>query len=117
MISAKRLTHLFVSLAATCLLAGNAAAHTQDCTPMKGIQKARCERHDKMFAKCGQVKGEAHYVCDREFLLANPLACDALSGEDRDRCAAEGKAFKACEAKAGREFITCVRDSLKASPM
>ncbi len=99
------------------LAAGAAAAHEFNCAARSGIDRARCERHEKMFAKCGPIKGEAHFVCDREFLLAHPLQCTALAGDDVKRCEAEVAAFKVCEPKPGREFMRCVRDEIKVSPM
>src|SRR5262245_14718918 len=92
-------------------------AHTIECSGRSGIELARCERHQKMAAQCGPVKGEAHYACDREFLLANPLACQALAGDDVRRCEAESAAFKTCQPQQGRDFMRCVRDEIKASPM
>jgi hypothetical protein len=99
------------------LAATAAAAHEFKCGERSGIDRARCERHEKMFAKCGPIKGEAHFVCDREFLLAHPLVCTALAGDDVKRCEAEVTAFKTCEPKPGRELMRCVRDEIKASPM
>lgn len=92
-------------------------AHGIDCSGRSGIDLARCERHQKMAARCGPIKGEAHFVCDREFLLAHPLECKVLAGDDGKRCQAEVAAFKTCEPQAGREFMRCVRDEVKASPM
>ncbi|HEY2977774.1 MAG TPA: hypothetical protein VGJ35_07370, partial [Burkholderiaceae bacterium] len=66
---------------------------------------------------CGPIKGDAHFACDREFLLANPLQCSALGDDDAKRCAAESAALKACEPQPGREFLRCVSDRMKASPM
>ena len=94
-----------------------AQTHTVDCSGRSGIELARCERHQKMAAQCGPVKGDAHFACDREFLLANPLQCHALGGDDAKRCAAEPAAFKACEPQPGREFMRCVGERMKASPM
>ena len=94
-----------------------AQAHTIDCSGRSGIELARCERHQKMAAQCGPIKGDAHFACDREFLLANPLQCNALGDDDAKRCAAESAAFKACEPQPGREFMRCVGDRMKASPM
>ncbi len=70
-----------------------------------------------MAAQCGPIKGEAHFVCDREFLLANPLQCSGLDGDDAKRCAAEAAAFKVCEPQQGREFMRCASERMKASPM
>lgn len=94
-----------------------AQAHEMDCSQRTGIDRARCERHQRMFERCSPVKGEEHFVCDRELLLAHPLDCGALQGDDAKRCAAEIAAFKACEPQAGRAFMRCVRDTIKASPM
>ena len=93
-----------------------ALAHTIDCSGRSGIELARCERHQKMAAQCGPIKGDAHFACDREFLLANPLQCDALGDDDGKRCAAESAAFKACEPQPGREFMRCVRRSHEGEP-
>jgi hypothetical protein len=109
-----RLAPVLTALGIVCT---PAAAHEFKCAEKIGIDRARCERHEKMFAKCGPLKGEAHFVCDREFLLANPLQCTALAGDDVKRCEAEVAAFKVCEPKSGREFMRCVRDEIKASPM
>ena len=95
----------------------HAGSHVPDCTTRAGIEKARCERHTRMFAKCGAVQGEAHFVCDREFLLANPLDCKQVGDRDAAACAAEVAAMKTCEPRAGREFVRCVRDEIKSSPM
>lgn len=95
-----------------------AQAHEVDCKGRTGIELARCERHQKMAAKCGPIKGEAHYVCDREFLLAHPLDCKVLTGaEDAKRCEAELTAAKRCEPKPGREFLVCLRDASRENPM
>lgn len=94
-----------------------AAAHKVDCAGRTGIDLARCERHQAMAAKCGPIQGEAHLVCDREFLLAHPLRCEALSSDETKRCEAERAAFRDGEPQAGRAFLVCVRDTMKASPM
>lgn len=107
-------------LAMLVLAAGpraEAQSHRFDCAQRTGIDRARCERHERMYAKCGPIKGEAHFACDREFLLAHPLQCTALAGDDAKQCQAEVAAFKTCEPKAGREFMRCVREQIKASPM
>ena len=70
-----------------------------------------------MAQQCGPLAGEAHFVCDRQFLLGHPLNCQALQGDDLQRCADETAAMTRCEPKAGREFLRCVRDEIKASPM
>src|SRR5262245_47902390 len=93
------------------------AAHTVECDGRRGLELARCERHQKMAERCGPIKGEAHYACDREFLLASPLDCSALQGDDARACAAERSAFQACEFRQGMAFMRCVRDATKASPM
>lgn len=108
----------FVTAWTALLLAAHpSAAHQFDCQQRTGIDRARCERHERMFAKCGPIKGEAHFVCDREFLLAHPLDCKALAGEDAQQCRCEVDAFAFCEPNAGREFMRCVRERAKASPM
>lgn len=91
--------------------------HVGNCVQKEGVEKARCDRHSKMAEKCGPVKGEAHFVCDRDFLLANPLDCSKLTGKATEACNAELKAFKTCEANQGREFMTCVRTTTGESPM
>lgn len=106
-----------VSTAVFTLLPMPAHAHPVQCDKAAGIDKQRCERHEKMAAQCGPLKGEAHHDCDRSFLLANPLACSALQGAEAQRCEAEKAAFKTCEPKAGRAFIVCVRDTAKESPL
>jgi len=94
-----------------------AQAHSVECGKATGIEKLRCERHEKMAAACGPLQGEAHHACDRQHLLANPLVCSGLPAAEAARCEAEKAAFKSCEAKAGRAFIACVRDTIKESPM
>jgi hypothetical protein len=94
-----------------------AQSHHGDCSKQSGIAKARCERHEKMFAQCGPVKGDAHFECDRQYLLANPLDCSAVGATDAKACEAEIAAFKTCESSQGRAFVRCVRDSIKDSPM
>ncbi len=94
-----------------------AQGHVGDCVKKEGVEKARCERHQKMAEKCGALKGEAHHVCDREFLIANPLDCKAQSGKSAIACEAEVKAFKTCEPKAGVEFMKCVKTTTGESPM
>jgi hypothetical protein len=81
------------------------------------MRRARCQRHDLMFAQCGPLKGDAHFACDRTFLLAHPLDCSGFTGRDAAKCAAEGAAFKSCEAKPGRDFVACVIDATDESPM
>jgi hypothetical protein len=95
-----------------------AADHVGECTKREGIERARCERHIKMAEKCGSLKGEAHFTCDREFLVANPLVCEQ-QGDARSQsaCAAEVKAFKTCEPKLGVEFMKCVKATTGQSPM
>lgn len=94
-----------------------AAAHVGSCDEKTGVEKARCERHQKMFDKCGVLKGEEHFKCDREFLLANPLDCTKQTGEEKAKCEKEVAAFKTCEAQQGREFMRCVRKEAGSSPM
>lgn len=92
-------------------------SHVGDCVSKEGINKARCERHETMALKCGAVKGEGHFQCDRDYLIANPLGCTNLSGKNGDQCRAEVIAFKTCEANKGREFMKCVREATGESPM
>ncbi|MCA2999854.1 MAG: hypothetical protein ING75_14755 [Rhodocyclaceae bacterium] len=94
-----------------------AQSHVGDCTKKVAVEKARCERHEKMAEKCGPLKGEAHFVCDREFLLANTLSCKPFIGAASAECEAEVRAFKTCEPKQGREFMKCVKDTTGISPM
>ncbi len=98
-----------------------AEAHVADCTRVEGVAKERCERHVKIAEKCSSIKGEAHYVCDQEFLLANPLNCPkyAAVGQEADglSCKKELDAVKTCGDKKGRDFIKCVRTTAGASPM
>lgn len=95
----------------------DATAHVGGCDEKTGVEKARCERHLKMFDKCGVLKGEEHFKCDREFLLANPLDCGKQGGEEKAKCEKEVASFKSCEAKPGVEFMRCVRKETGASPM
>jgi hypothetical protein len=94
-----------------------ASAHEVDCKGRSGIELARCERHRVMAAQCGKVAGEAHFACDRDYLLAHPLDCKPLAGDEQAQCQAELAAFKTCQPKAGRDFMLCVRDEAKASPV
>jgi hypothetical protein len=94
-----------------------ADGHVSGCEKKDGIEKLRCERHLKMAEKCGPLKGDAHFSCDREFLIANPLDCVKLADKAADSCVAEAKAFKTCEAKQGREFMKCVVTTTSESPM
>ncbi len=105
------------AFAALVFLSGLASAHVAECSRFDGVDQLRCERHLKMAEKCGLLKGPAHHVCDREFLLANPLVCTALKPEQKPACEAEIKAFKACEPRPGLEFITCVKQTTGASPV
>jgi hypothetical protein len=98
-------------------LAAPAVAHGAECSKLQGIDKARCDRHEEMYRKCGPLKGEAHYACDREFLVASPLNCGALQGSDAERCNKELAASKACESNAGPDFMRCVRKATGESPM
>jgi hypothetical protein len=93
------------------------AQHSFDCARRAGVEKARCERHEAMFAKCGPLKGDEHHACDREFLLANPLRCERLEGGEAGKCEKEVAAFKTCQPQPGREFMRCVRQSTGESPM
>jgi hypothetical protein len=112
---------LVASLLVTALAAPAVTApkksHVGDCTARTGIARARCERHERMYAKCGPIKGEAHFVCDREFLLAYPLDCSQVGFADAQTCEAERAAFIKCEPQQGRAFIRCVRTEIDASPM
>jgi len=94
-----------------------AAAHMGDCTRQDGVRKARCERHEVMYKKCGPLKGDAHFACDREFLLASPLKCESFSGSDAEACNKEVAAFRTCEPNPGIEFMRCVRKTAGESPM
>jgi hypothetical protein len=102
------------------LLLGSALptlAHEVDCTGRGGIDRARCERHKVMAAQCSKVAGDAHFACDRDYLLTHPLDCKPLAGEEQAQCQAELAAFKTCQPKSGRDFMLCVRDAAKASPV
>jgi hypothetical protein len=107
------------AMVALCLmlLPTAAVAHTSDCANKTGTEKARCERHEFMYKKCGPLKGDAHFACDREFLIAKPLDCKKQTGKEAEKCEAEVKAFKTCEPKAGREFMKCVKETTGESPM
>lgn len=118
----KKMLEVFAAFAAVIMLLSFAASagagtHVSDCDGKDGIDKLRCERHSKMAEKCGPLKGDAHFVCDREFLMANPLDCNKLSAKAADSCTAETKAFKTCEANQGREFMKCVKTTTSESPM
>ncbi len=121
--TARRQRSARFTTAATCALlawlatAAPAMAHTVDCSGRAGLDLARCERHQKMAAKCGPLQGDAHAACDRDFLIANPLDCSARQGDELKRCTAEAAAFKTCGAKQGHAFMACVADTMKASPM
>jgi hypothetical protein len=106
-----------VIAALLALLSASAAAYELKCSSeMRGIDRSRCERHERIFAKCGPIKSEGHFTCDRDYLVAHPLECKALIGEDVARCEAEVAAFKACEPRLGREFMRCVREEIKVVP-
>ncbi len=94
-----------------------AFGHVGPCAKKPGVEQLRCERHMHMAEKCGPLKGDAHFACDRAFLLANPLVCHSLSGKAADACAAEVRAFRTCEPQPGREFMKCVKDATGESPM
>lgn len=117
----KKINQLLLILASAlfCLnaSANDHKAHVGDCAKKEGTEKLRCERHTKMAEKCGPLKGEAHFVCDREFLLANPLTCKTLTGKFATSCEAELNAFKTCEPKQSREFMKCVKETTGESPM
>ncbi len=123
---------LWIAVLFTCASA-HAADHVGTCTERTGIDKARCERHSIMAKKCGALRGDAHFSCDREFLIANPLDCNQLTdnGKDKDKdkdkdkgkgkakasCEAEGNAFKTCEAQLGIAFMKCVKTTTGESPL
>ena len=107
----------FIVVVSLIWIAVPVQAHGVDCSGKGGIDLARCERHQKMAELCEAKKDDAHFACDREFLLAHPLSCAALQGNDARQCQAEGAALKLCEPKPGREFMRCVRDEIRASPM
>jgi hypothetical protein len=94
-----------------------AAGHVGDCDAKEGVDKLRCERHMKMAEKCGPLKGDAHFACDREFLLANPLGCNGLKDKAVEACNREVNAFKTCQPNVGREFMICVEKTGGQSPM
>ena len=91
--------------------------HVSSCQKRDGVERARCERHEKMFEKCGGIKGAAHHQCDRDFLLANPLDCATLTDKAVTSCTAEISAFKACETNTGVAFMQCVKKQTGESPM
>ncbi len=118
----KKLHHFSVAFAAVFATAMAsfpfaAAAHVTSCDGKEGFDKSRCERHIKMAEKCGPLKGDSHFACDREFLIANPIDCAKLTNKAADSCVAENKAFKTCEANQGREFLKCVMTTTNESPM
>jgi hypothetical protein len=94
---------LLAFLLTTC--SAFAQSHVGDCTKKDAVEK------------CGPLKGEAHFVCDREFLLANPLSCKPFTGKAGAECEAELKAFQTCEPKQSREFMKCVKETTGISPM
>lgn len=112
-------TCLIAAALLTLAAAGNSHAnsHVGDCGKKSGVDALRCERHIKMAEKCGPLKGDAHFQCDREFLLANPLNCGSLKGDDGKACVAEVASFKTCERQAGRDFMICVKKETGQSPM
>ena len=114
-----KLTGLFALPLALCLFTAltNAAEHVTACDKKEGVDKMRCERHMKMAEKCGPLKADAHFACDRKFLIANPLDCGTLSNKAAESCVAETKAFKTCEANQGRDFMKCVMNTTSESPM
>ncbi len=93
------------------------AQHTFDCGKRNGLERARCERHEAMFSKCGPLKGDEHHACDREFLLAHPLQCERQAAGEAARCEREVAAFRTCQPQPGREFMRCVSQSTGESPM
>ena len=108
---------LLLIVCAMAVVPAFAQSHVADCAKQDGVEKSRCERHQKMAVECGPIKGEGHFVCDREFLLANPLQCKPFTGKAQIECEAELAAFKTCESKQSREFMKCVRETTGISPM
>jgi hypothetical protein len=108
------ITAVALSFVSTSFAAGG---HVSGCEKKDGIEKLRCERHLKMAEKCGPLKGDAHFACDREFLIANPLDCMKLEDKAATSCTAETKAFKTCETNQGRDFMRCVVTTTNESPM
>lgn len=110
-----------MALNITCFVLAAASssvfAHVGGCGDKDGVEKLRCERHLKMFDKCGVLKGEEHFQCDRDFLVKNPLDCSSLKGEEKGKCEKELAAFKTCESNQGRDFMRCVHKNAGASPM
>ncbi len=112
-----------LALTLTLAFSTNAAwaQHKVECDGKEGVEKARCERHVGMAKKCGEIKGEAHFQCDRDYLIANPLDCTQpsvkLSDAASASCKAEVAAFKTCESNTGREFMRCVKKTTGESPM
>lgn len=107
-----------LAIAALFATAVPAQAHEVDCKGSTGIELARCERHAKVAGQCGKITGDAHFVCDRDYLIANPLDCKTLAGDEVQQCKAEIVAIENCKGKqAGREFMQCVRAEAKANPM
>jgi hypothetical protein len=126
MITSKTFFSLASALTLTLALTTNVVwAHKVECDGKVGVEKARCERHVGMAKKCGELKGEDHFKCDREYLMANPLDCTQLStqlstelsGAAIESCKAEVAAFKTCETNQGREFMRCVKKMTGESPM
>lgn len=113
----KNLKKTSFALTMLALFSAAVSAHEVDCSAKQGLEKLRCERHAKMAEKCGPLKGEAHFACDRDFLLANPLNCSVLKDQALADCQAEVKAFKTCEPRQGREFAGCVKKETGQSPM
>jgi hypothetical protein len=107
---------VLAALVAAVPAAAQQHGHHADCKALDGLKKARCERHEKMFAKCHAIAGEAHHECDREFIVANPLDCPALQGDDLARCNAEREAVASCKDQVGRAFFSCVGATLRADP-
>ncbi len=103
----------FLASSSFALAAGNAGA----CNAKEGVDKLRCERHLGMAEKCGPLRGEAHFACDREFLIANPLVCSGLKDKAGEACNSEANAFKTCQSNMGRDFMNCVEKTGGQSPM
>jgi hypothetical protein len=94
-----------------------AAGHVGECRAKEGVDKLRCERHMAMAGKCGALQGDAHFTCDREFLIANPLVCEGLKDKAVAACNKEVSAFKSCQSNMGRDFMNCVEKIGGESPM
>jgi len=94
-----------------------ATAHVGSCDEKEGVEKARCERHQKMFDKCGILKGDEHHRCDSDFLRVNLLDCGKFKDAEKAKCDKELTAFKTCDAQHGMEYKRCLRKEAGSSPM